>query len=171
MRNILIFAFLSILLFSCAKEVESSNETSDLKLEEVINKKFGFSMVELSKDHFLVKTPSNSYEFIEISEKQAKVINFEGEFAIVTIDSNSPQLINIKYENGYERNGSEFLTSFLAEGLEFDTELETRKKIPGESFKECFKREWTDFCDDWSSCIAQAVHPVAVGVAVAIACA
>ncbi|MDF1697183.1 MAG: hypothetical protein P1U56_15175 [Saprospiraceae bacterium] len=41
----------------------------------------------------------------------------------------------------------------------------------GESFDNCFKREWSDFCEDFISCIAQITNPIPVAVAVGIHCA
>ncbi|WP_116127587.1 hypothetical protein [Lewinella sp. IMCC34183] len=40
----------------------------------------------------------------------------------------------------------------------------------GETFGGCFSRNWMSFCDDFSSCMAQATSPVAVGAAIAISC-
>lgn len=40
----------------------------------------------------------------------------------------------------------------------------------GESFNQCFKREWNEFCDDAVGCIAQAMEPHLVAVAIAAHC-
>jgi|AntRauTorckE5430_2_1112549.scaffolds.fasta_scaffold10270_1 hypothetical protein len=40
----------------------------------------------------------------------------------------------------------------------------------GESFSDCFKRNWNDFCSDLISCAAQISSPHAVAIACAIAC-
>jgi len=34
---------------------------------------------------------------------------------------------------------------------------------PGETFNQCFVREWNDFCDGFLGCMALATHPVAIG--------
>ncbi|WP_396188431.1 hypothetical protein [Flavobacterium sp.] len=40
----------------------------------------------------------------------------------------------------------------------------------GETFNQCFKREWADFCDGFVGCVAQATNPVGVALVIAAHC-
>lgn len=41
----------------------------------------------------------------------------------------------------------------------------------GESFNNCFKREWNEFCDGFIGCVAQATNPIKVAAVIAAHCA
>ena len=48
---------------------------------------------------------------------------------------------------------------------------ELGKRRSGESFDDCFKRNWSNFCCDFIGCLAQIANPLAIAAAITIVCA
>ena len=60
--------------------------------------------------------------------------------------------------------------------IDLDTDADVEEKpcsqhSSGQTFKQCFKQEWTDFCDGFVGCLAQATSPIRVGALIGLHCA
>ncbi len=163
--SILLIGVFTFVFLGCNKDVVREDE-SNLSLEKVLTLKFGLNVKQLSETSYKIGDENTSFIYTLISKDKATIKNsFNNQIEVEYVkESDFPFLIT--YENGSISQNSTSLRDFIINNQNFGTELETRK----ETFKECFVREWKDFCDNWSSCIAQAVHPVAVAAAIAIHC-
>ncbi|GEM_PF-2153403 len=93
-----------------------------------------------------------------------KIFTMEASFAEKTMKS-------IKFErlNGEIMASYQIVNGLLVSDEIVSRELGARKK--GETFNNCFARNWTSFCDGLVGCVAQATNPIPVAAAIAIVCA
>ena len=197
MRKITIFAVIAIFaiiaaLYACQKEEAIKktdvNNSSEKLIDTtgVIDKKTQ-SFVELKqslKVKFgidLIIVDTNLYKFIYHDGKELFLQNVS-EINTITIYGNkiNGEVLNFSFnpdENNFGKNieiyksCNKMSTQFFLNIVNPDANSPIQKLKAAETFSQCFKREWNDFCDDAVSCIAQATNPVIVGVAIAIHCA
>lgn len=161
--SLLLLGVFTFVFSSCNKDEVRANE-SNLSLDKVLTLKFGLNVVQLSETSYRIGEENSSFIYTLISKNKATIKNsFNSQIEIEYVKESD---FLITYENGSISQNSSSIRDFILDNKNVGTEVEMR----AETFKECFVREWQEFCDDWSSCIAQAVHPVAVAAAIAIHC-
>lgn len=169
--SVVVVSILStLLIYSCsqddnASEVKSELSKSEIDLRQALKTQYGAD---------LIKNENGSFTFNYNDGSSLEVIpNNDGSFTMQgTKISNRIFKIN-KLENTElsKTNGLDFSFVVLKD---FDANPNAKpcsQHPKGETFNQCFKQEWSDFCDGLVGCLAQATNPHLVAAAIAAHCA
>lgn len=172
---IIVLAIIAIPQYSCNKSSEELANNNSSK-EVIIRKTAGYN----ENPTYTVTWSDNSsavfYESLTIAD----------EFEIKLYDASSNYLQTVKgaYEgaNNYVRIRNFVTNTVLYEhpytnpntnhvnGYPGNCALLGARKS-GESYSDCYERNWDNFCCDFTGCITQSTQPQWVAVAIAISCA
>lgn len=120
------------------------------------------------------KNEEGSFTFIYEDGKKLEVTPNNDETLLMTGSKISNRIFNV--------NKMQNLTSADEMEYSFDVikDFESNQGVllrpceqhpAGESFNQCFKREWNEFCDAFVGCVAQATNPVLIASVIAAHCA
>lgn len=135
---------------------------------------------------FSVFSQENNPTFSElVAQKYSARVSYLNETDFTIVYSDSTRIIARKLNGSYVIEGdhigenrytiTELDVSEDASPLEH-VSIEIAARNPcgshpkNEAFSDCFVREWRDFCDSWISCLAQAIKPVEIAIAITIHC-
>ncbi len=184
-NRILFFIFLSLILWSCEKDNILPDEEANFPVAELHSSVQPRTLNQEKDFNFILQR--YGLEFDQIDNNTQRLYNSDGLFLdIIEVRPNEKYILSgtiIHDEIGLivNQNGENFNEIFLFTDTSFQdvlTDSELGYRIANDEnlfrhrpFGECFKDEWTDFCDGFISCVAQISHPWTVAGAVSIFCA
>ncbi len=178
--SILITVSLMIILFACKKESPSTNQTPTSKVKpkfRLLNDTdnydvyFGDSVVA-RYTYTGVIGGANRYNVVwedKFGNNYVPFMRCELSMPVVSGDT----MVRARYlssTNGttYSQYSDGMVEKEATSGGDCD-ELGGRRT--SESFDDCFVRNWSNFCCDFESCVAQAAFPLIIAAACSLSCA
>jgi len=144
---------------------------SILSLNDLFVTNYGIRITKIDESKSKVQFNSGlNFIFVKISEVKSIIQRNDGKMIYININPNASSVSN-KFNAQYPDSANVFDISEVKAFLISDPlGSDAFKRKDGETFTDCFVREWQSFCDDTSSCIAQAMYPGLIAVAIGISC-
>lgn len=163
-----------IFTFSCN---ERNTESIDSPQSSRNEKNISMNARNSSGDSDLVNSLRARYNIeTQVNEDGSYVLHYaDGTFLDVKPTSESTCIISGSKTPGLVME----IHHIENDNFEFDVKQDTNGLLAkpcaqhpkNESFNQCFKREWSEFCDGLIGCVAQATNPLPVAAAISLHCA
>lgn len=175
-----------LISYSCSQEEDLNEKSQKLveanqQLANILSEKYGIETINLEDGNFRFKYPDE--RILQVNNEGGEVIltgsrinneifkirmadeNKASSYQLEFLDENSRKTISKQRFISAVNSSSNIVNSGFKAAAPCD------EHISNETFDECFKKEWDDFCDGMAGCVAQAVNPVFVAAVIAGHCA
>lgn len=123
------------------------------------------------RESFLFKSSETDNNFYVAAEHEGQLTVLFVEVKPNTISITSwDREVKVNYELADDGQIIKMNNEYLSDLRNSDCD-ELGPREGGESFGDCFRRNWSNFCCDFVGCVAQITNPYAVSGGIAIACA
>ncbi len=118
----------------------------------------------------------DQYLTIKLSEGRlsklfkAKIQTLEDDTKLVLSTENDTEIQSFSFINDINGNFENRNNNLKKYSKSYGDCDELGERRSGESFDDCFKRNWSDFCCDFIGCMAQITNPTAVAAAITLVC-
>lgn len=178
--------FLSLIFFSCSKDdniltKDSQTFETNEQLITILNDTYGITTEILENNNFEFTYPDGLTLKMEKQDDQYiasgdKINNTEIQIFVEEGDESIEKRLlfkNIENDETIEKKDFiKIINSSTSSSDGYVTRDAPCSEHPsGESFDECFKSDWDDFCDGAVGCIAKFTHPGLIAGVIAAHCA